>query len=470
MPDVLFETMIAAGLVLLLWPRPPGRGVRRAGQSAGQPEPGGAAGALVLGATTTVREIGGVLIVPAVVFAVATASGWRRRTGRAALAAACSRCPSSATWPRRTSSPGTSGWPATGRLRSTGGRRRPPTAPPRAPRRRARAVPVARPHARAGRHRRPAAQPAVARAHRAGAARHHPRATAGRLLAGRVPPAATAGGRVGRQGFIRLFALTRDGDPEVTSIARWQFQTFYPTYPHRYTMAVFTRLARQHGSGGDLVAVKPAATVLRDYQLGGGYTPGPLYAVGLVAGLLGSLGGLARRRMLGPSAEAHRRGPGTGRRLPAGDAVRHRAPAQLRRVRVLLALPAARRGHAARRGRARAHRPGRPDQAAPGPARQPSLLLGPPLAVQVDELVPHLRSQVLGRQPTGEADGLAHLRQVLGAVRAAGQVRLETAPGRPAERALPGSRSPARRPAGRRDHDEGRSLIAPPGTRPRTAA
>ena len=97
---------------------------------------------------------------------------------------------------------------------------------------------------------------------------------------------------------VRLFALTRDGDPEITNIARWQFQTFYPTYPHRGTMAAFTRLARQHGSGGDLVAVKPAATVLRDYQLGGGYTPGPLYAIGLVAGLLGSLCGLARRRML----------------------------------------------------------------------------------------------------------------------------------------------------------------------------
>ena len=54
---------------------------------------------------------------------------------------------------------------------------------------------------------------------------------------------------------VRLFALTRDGDPEVTNIARWQFQTFYPTYPRRYTLAVFTRLARQHGSGGDLVAV-----------------------------------------------------------------------------------------------------------------------------------------------------------------------------------------------------------------------
>ncbi|HEV3293568.1 MAG TPA: hypothetical protein VG123_31705, partial [Streptosporangiaceae bacterium] len=72
MPDVLFETMITAGLVVLLWQARPGH-----------PWPV-AAGALVLGATATVREIGGVLVVPAVVFAVISAS--RRRTGRAALA------------------------------------------------------------------------------------------------------------------------------------------------------------------------------------------------------------------------------------------------------------------------------------------------------------------------------------------------------------------------------------------------
>jgi hypothetical protein len=63
-------------------------------------------------------------------------------------------------------------------------------------------------------------------------------------------------------------------------------------------MDVFTRLARQHGSGGDLVAVRPVAAVLRDYQLGGGYTPGPLYAVGLAAGLLGALTGMLPKSKL----------------------------------------------------------------------------------------------------------------------------------------------------------------------------
>jgi hypothetical protein len=54
-------------------------------------------------------------------------------------------------------------------------------------------------------------------------------------------------------------------------------------------MAFFTRLAHAHGSGGDLVAVQPAASFLRAYQLGGGYTPGPLYAAFLAAGVLGAL-------------------------------------------------------------------------------------------------------------------------------------------------------------------------------------
>jgi hypothetical protein len=88
---------------------------------------------------------------------------------------------------------------------------------------------------------------------------------------------------------VRLFALTRDGNPQVTPIARWQFQTTYPVYPRRYSMAFFTRLAQQNNSGGDLVAVRPAADILRNYQLGGGFTPGPLYAVFLGLGVLGAL-------------------------------------------------------------------------------------------------------------------------------------------------------------------------------------
>ena len=292
MPDVLFETMIAAGLVLLLWPRPPGQ---NGPQSVGPV----AAGALVLGASTTVREIGGVLILPAALFAVATASGWPRRTGRAALATACFALPILGYMAAAYFVTGHFGLASNGPAPEYG--------------RAAAAADCATLTLPADER---ALCPSGARTLALGGIDgllHNPQSpghtvpappgtTRAQLLAGfslavfRQQPLRVAAS-VARDS-IRLFALTRDGDPEITNITRWQFQTFYPTYPHRYTMAAFTRLARQHGSGGDLIAVKPAATVLRDYQLGGGYTPGPLYAIGLVAGLLGSLCGLARPRTL----------------------------------------------------------------------------------------------------------------------------------------------------------------------------
>ena len=285
MPDVLFETMIAAGLVLLLWPRPPGR-------KSLWPV---AAGALVLGATATIREVGGVLIVPTVVFVLLTAR--RCRTGRAALATAGFLLPVLGYMIVAYFVTGHFGLASNGPAPEYG--------------RAAAAADCATLTIPADER---ALCPSGARTLALGGIDgllHNPQSpghtvpvppgtTRAHLLASfslavfRQQPLRVAAS-IARDS-VRLFALTRDGDPEITSIARWQFQTFYPTYPHRYTMAAFTRLARQYGGGGDLVAVKPAATILRDYQLGGGYTPGPLYATGLVAGLLGSLTGLARRK------------------------------------------------------------------------------------------------------------------------------------------------------------------------------
>jgi hypothetical protein len=104
---------------------------------------------------------------------------------------------------------------------------------------------------------------------------------------------------------VKLFALgrtTSTGDP---SIARWQFQTFYPQYPPyvvishgTFVYGTFTPdgIEEQIGTGGGNPAViKPLASFLRAYQLGGGYTPGPLFAFAFVAGLAGSLAALRRR-------------------------------------------------------------------------------------------------------------------------------------------------------------------------------
>ena len=290
MPDVLFETMIAAGLVLLLWPRPPGQESRKGLWPV-------AAGALVLGATATVREIGGVLILPAIVFALLAAPGWRRRTSRAGLATVCFLLPVLGYMTAAYLVTGHFGLASNGPAPEYG--------------RAAAAADCATLTLPADER---ALCPSPARRLALGGIDgllHNPQSpghtvpvppgtTRAQLLAGfsltvfRQQPLRVAASVT--RDSVRLFALTRDGDPEITSIARWQFQTFYPTYPHRYTMAAFTRLARQHGSRGDLVAVKPVATVLHDYQLDGGYTPGPLYAAGLAAGLAGSLTGLARHR------------------------------------------------------------------------------------------------------------------------------------------------------------------------------
>jgi hypothetical protein len=283
MPDVLFETLIAAGLVLLLWRRTASARLV-------------AAGALVLGTAATVREIGAVLVVPVVVFAAGAAgasAGWRRRAGqgvRALLAAGCFALPVLGYGAGTFVAGGHFGLGSNGPGPEYG--------------RAAAAADCAALVVPAGER---ALCPSPAQTLALGGIDgllHNP-ASPGHTVP--VPPGVTRGQLLDRfslavvrqqparvawsvaRDSVRLFALTRDGNPQVTPIARWQFQTTYPVYPRRYSMAFFTRLAQQNNSGGDLVAVRPAADILRNYQLGGGFTPGPLYAVFLGLGVLGAL-------------------------------------------------------------------------------------------------------------------------------------------------------------------------------------
>jgi hypothetical protein len=86
---------------------------------------------------------------------------------------------------------------------------------------------------------------------------------------------------------LKLFALTRDQDSGDTPISRWQFQTTYPTYPPLITLR-YVALVKP---GGSPPAVsRPLAAILRDYQLHGGYTPGPVLAMAAIAGLAGICG------------------------------------------------------------------------------------------------------------------------------------------------------------------------------------
>jgi hypothetical protein len=97
---------------------------------------------------------------------------------------------------------------------------------------------------------------------------------------------------------LKLFAVTRTTSPGDTPISRWQFQKTYPYFTSHATRK-FARTATARFGGGAPAVWRPVAAFLRSYQLGGGYTPGPLLALLTVAGLAGSVA--AFRRRAGPA-------------------------------------------------------------------------------------------------------------------------------------------------------------------------
>jgi len=108
---------------------------------------------------------------------------------------------------------------------------------------------------------------------------------------------------------LKLFAPGRTTSPGDPSITRWQFQTRYPQYPPyivisdgAFVFGTFNHngVEEQIGTGSDFrganpAVIKPLASFLRGYQFHGGYTPGPLFAFTVLAGLAGSLAALRRR-------------------------------------------------------------------------------------------------------------------------------------------------------------------------------
>ena len=89
---------------------------------------------------------------------------------------------------------------------------------------------------------------------------------------------------------IKIFALTRNTVEGDTPIKRWQFQNVYPTFPPGIQASgpnSATNLFAAAGGGGDARVRRPLAVALRFYQLNGGYMPGPLFLLALLAGIAG---------------------------------------------------------------------------------------------------------------------------------------------------------------------------------------
>jgi hypothetical protein len=280
MSDVLFEVLIVAGLVILLWERSP------------RPWMLAAAG-LALGSSATVREVGQILILPAAVYLLATVRGWRLRLRRAAVLGAAFVLPILAYC--------TTSYLVTGhfRLANQGtnelyGRvvlaadchavKLPADEQPLCPTRqyalRLGIDNLVHSPKSPLRDFRPAGQGTSAIA-----------ADFTQRVFWQDPVGVVAA--IGRDA-LRLFAVTRVTSPGGTPIARWQFQTSYPTYQHVSLQTV--RAAGQRFGGGGPVVSRPLASFLRAYQLDGGYTPGPLLALAALAGLAGSIGILRKRR------------------------------------------------------------------------------------------------------------------------------------------------------------------------------
>jgi hypothetical protein len=299
MPDVLFEALIVAGIVVLAW-RP---------ATAAWPVIGGG---VLLGATAPVRQVGEILILPALCYVLAAAGGWRRALGHAGLLCAAFAVPILAYC---TAAYVTTGhfWLSHTGVTTTYGRmaaaadcatlRLPASERALCP------TPAQRALGIDGLEHSPLSplRPYYLHEKIRYLNRAVPSSEASRLVSGfnhqvihqQPLRVLTAYGR----DVVKLFAPGRTTSPGDTPIARWQFQTSYPTYwPHASRWVIAD--ATDRFGGGRPAVWQPVARSLRAYQLHGGYTPGPLLALAALLGLGGSLAlarsrGDPRRRQLG---------------------------------------------------------------------------------------------------------------------------------------------------------------------------
>ncbi len=290
MPDVLFEALLVAGIVLLLWPPRPGLALVI---------PGG----LALGASAPVRQVGEALIVPALIYVLAAAQGWRNRLLHGAVLTFCFALPVvgymsySAVvlhYGFELSNMGDAYlYGRTAHAADCATLKIPANEQP--------LCPSASVSASLG-------VDGLVNAETAPRVLYYPidvqlgvpvntmpmqRQLAYSVL--KQQPMRVAGDIV--KDSVKIFALTRNTDEGDTPISRWQFQTSYPYYPPgiaHYGPNSASNVFIAAGGGGNARVNVTAATALQAYQLHGGYTPGPVFLLALLAGLAGIL--TVRRR------------------------------------------------------------------------------------------------------------------------------------------------------------------------------
>jgi hypothetical protein len=281
MPGVWFEALIVAGLAILLWR--PGTRWRRA-----------AAAGIVLGTSATVAQVGEVLILPAVIYLLVAGGGWRRAIGKAAVLCAAFVLPIVAYCTGSYLLSGAFFLSHSG-VTSFYGRMaaavdcttiRLPSAE--------RGMCPARAQQARGPDWLEYGPGSPIRPYYSGLPRDETDSLISdfnrRVLTQQPLRVLAAYSR----DALKLFALTRTTSPGDTPISRWQFPTAFPYYPPHATMQVVKTAVGRFG-GGSPAVWRPVAGFLRSYQLGGGYTPGPLMAVFGLAGLAGSAAALRRR-------------------------------------------------------------------------------------------------------------------------------------------------------------------------------
>jgi hypothetical protein len=291
MPDVLFEALLVAGIVLLLWQARPGVFLI-------------IGGGLALGASAPVRQVGEALIAPALIYVVAAAPGWRKKLLHGAVMTVCFALPIvgymsySAVimqYGFQLSNMGNAYlYGRTAHAADCAALKIPAVERPLCP-----SVPVSAFLGVDG----------LVNAKTAPRVLYQPV----NVYLGQVidtnPWQKDLAYSVLRQQPLRvvadiaddsakIFALTRNTREGDTPVSRWQFQFGYPTYPPgltRHGLNSASRTFALAGGGGHARVHWKPAIALRYYQLHGGYTPGPVFLLGLLAGV-GGIFTVRRRR------------------------------------------------------------------------------------------------------------------------------------------------------------------------------